>query len=308
MGVRIAVPATIDQVIAQGASSGCVVIPAAPSGVTISNSVCLAASGFRGIDYEAFSAFTDTLTLRNVSAFAPDTGSGGYGIFLLAGAATTELTVDAKNVIADGATDVGATGTGISTANMSFSNYATRVPAPPAGGDFVTDPTTNDNQTTPPVFADADLHQAASSPTINAGNAADVLPLVNPLDVDGGMRTVDTAPDIGADECAPTGCPVFPVLDSTPSNGFTVGAVKGKKLTLTLDSAGAVEVTDGGGKNLKPSSATGGPGEAVVTLKLAKKAKRKLKEKGKVTVRAEVTFTPTGGTAASQTAKLKLKK
>ena len=58
---------------------------------------------------------------------------------------------------------------------------------------------------------------------------------------------------------------------------------------------------------LKPSSASGGPGKIVVTLKLTKKAKRKLREKGKIKINAQITFTPTGGTANAQTAKLKIK-
>jgi len=116
-------------------------------------------------------------------------------------------------------------------------------------------------------------------------------------------------------------CPAAagPAVPAAPSNAFTLGELKGKKLSLTLDSAGTVGVTDAAQasgasaiaaakKRLKPSSATGGPGIIEVTLKLTKAAKQKLREEGKIKVNARITFTPTGGTANSQTAKLKIKK
>jgi hypothetical protein len=303
LGLRIAaVNVTVDQVISRGtdiSSAGCFVNPAAPAGVAISNSVCRGAPGSRGIRYDDTGGITDSLTLRNVTAFASDTVAGGNGILVVAGTGSN-VTLDAKNVVADGETDVNAgVGAGNATATLSYSNYATRAPVTPTGGDSVTDPAAPTNQTAAPVFADADLHQAANSPTINNGNLVDTVGL---FDVDGGARTVGTAPDIGADEFVPAA-----VTPPVPCNPLTVGGLKGKKLTLTFPCTGAVAVADGGGKNLKPSSASGGPGEVVVALKLAKKAKQKLKEKGKVTVRAKITFTPTGGTAASQTAKLKIK-
>ena len=107
---------------------------------------------------------------------------------------------------------------------------------------------------------------------------------------------------------------------SAPSNVFTVGGLVGKTLTLNVPSPGTVDVNDAGAqaagsnasaaakKLLKPSSATGGPGTIVVTLKLTKLAKQKLRERGKVRVNARITFTPNGGTAASLTQKLKIKK
>ena len=46
--------------------------------------------------------------------------------------------------------------------------------------------------------------------------------------------------------------------------------------------------------------------QAAVSI-YGKLAKQKLRQKGKVTVNARITFTPNGGTASSQTAKLKIK-
>jgi hypothetical protein len=88
-------------------------------------------------------------------------------------------------------------------------------------------------------------------------------------------------------------------------------------LTLSLASAGTVTVSDAGAKPkakasalkakpklLKPSSATGGPGQAKVKLKLTGAAKATLEAKGKVGVKAKITFTPTGGTPSVQVRKL----
>jgi len=106
-----------------------------------------------------------------------------------------------------------------------------------------------------------------------------------------------------------------------PSNEFTIGKLKGKKLTLTVPGAGEVEVTDAADQSarrasaaakkklLKPSSATAsGAGTVTVKLKLTRTAKQKLKQRGKVKVNAAITFTPTGGPANTENAKLKLKK
>jgi DNA-binding beta-propeller fold protein YncE len=106
---------------------------------------------------------------------------------------------------------------------------------------------------------------------------------------------------------------------ATPSNVFTIGRLRGKKLTLNVSSIGLAEVTDAGAQAagnsaiaaakrlLKPSSASGGPGTIEVTLKLTQAAKRKLRQNGKVRVKARIIFTPNGGTPNTRTAKLKVK-
>lgn len=113
---------------------------------------------------------------------------------------------------------------------------------------------------------------------------------------------------------------VFQVFVNPP-NQFTIGKLKGRKLTLDLSSAGTVEVTDvrakvgvsgavaaAKKKRLKRSSATGGPGTIQVTLRLTKSAKRKLRRNGRLKANARITFTPHGGKPNSQTAKRKVKK
>ncbi len=49
-------------------------------------------------------------------------------------------------------------------------------------------------------------------------------------------------------------------------------------------------------------------GEVQLRVKAARKAKRGLRRTGKAKVTADVTFTPTGGEAATQSTKLKLVK
>ncbi len=106
------------------------------------------------------------------------------------------------------------------------------------------------------------------------------------------------------------------------SNEFQIGKLKRKLLTVTVPGPGVVAVLDvadqaaagraialAAKKRLKPSSATAtAAGDVKVKLKLTKAAKRKLKRKGKAKVNAAVTFTPDGGTAGTQTKKLKVKK
>jgi hypothetical protein len=97
-------------------------------------------------------------------------------------------------------------------------------------------------------------------------------------------------------------------LASPPSNAFTV-SVKGRRLLVAVTAAGKVDVAAASATKraaLKPSGASGGPGTIEVPLSLSKAARHRLKSKHKLTVTASVTFTPTGGTAKSQTTTLKL--
>jgi hypothetical protein len=104
--------------------------------------------------------------------------------------------------------------------------------------------------------------------------------------------------------------------NAPPSNEFTLGKPKLNKkkgtatLPVTVPSAGKLTLS---GKGLKPIMKVGGqeiagPGTVKLLIKATGKAKKKLKSKGKAKFKATVTFTPTGGSANSQTAKIKLVK
>jgi hypothetical protein len=121
--------------------------------------------------------------------------------------------INATNVIAralsGGGTDVRAeAGDTNSSAeiNLDHSNYASRqavtcgTPPCPA---TITDPATASNQTAAPLFVNApggDFHQAAGSPTIDAGIND---PLNGTTDIDGEARQIGPLTDIGADERPP---------------------------------------------------------------------------------------------------------
>jgi hypothetical protein len=96
------------------------------------------------------------------------------------------------------------------------------------------------------------------------------------------------------------------------TNAFSF-AVKGRKLLVSIQASGKVSVSDAAARKkkrkllLKSSDASGDPPTITMRLHLSKLAKQRLRRKGKVTVRARITFAPQGGLANTQTAKLKVK-
>jgi len=164
-----------------------------------------------------------------------------------------------------------------------------------------------------------DAHETSGSPTIDAGSNSFVGSTTT--DVFGNPRVVpgrlgDAAiVDMGAAEFQ---LPPVPPNPEPPSNSFTLGKLKGKTLFVDVVSPGTVDVIQAGAggsaaaaaakKLLNTSSASGGPGTIAVALRLTKRAKQRLKTKGKVKLSASVTFTPAGGTANSEPAKLKIRK
>ncbi len=122
----------------------------------------------------------------------------------------------------------------------------------------------------------------------------------------------------GSSAPAPTS-PLAPAPVATaPSNSFKVVSLKKTTLTLSLASAGSVTVSEAAPKKktkagkkpkalLKLTSASGGPGQAKLKLALTGTAKAKLRQTGKVGVKARIAFTPTGGTTATQVRALTVK-
>ncbi|MGH2987736.1 MAG: hypothetical protein ACRDLO_13760 [Solirubrobacterales bacterium] len=109
-----------------------------------------------------------------------------------------------------------------------------------------------------------------------------------------------------------------------PSNAFTIEKVNRNKrkgiatLRVSVPGPGALDLSGKGLRRQRPVGRDGGAaaaakpvaGAGTVKLKVKPKGKkkRKLKRKGEVKVKPIVTYTPTGGTAASQQRSLRLKK
>jgi hypothetical protein len=215
------------------------------AGAVVRNSVCWAdraAGGTAGIET---SGTGGTVTLRNVTAVAAggDVTSRGINAFVGSGGS---MTVNATNVIARGLeTDVyaGNFGSGTVDVVLSNSNYATETES--GAGLTVTDPGSGSNQTAAPAFIDAaggDFHQAAGSPTIDAGTSSGVLP--GELDFDGEQRTQGPVPDIGADErdsdppdTTITGGPSGNTTDRTPDFTFSANE-SGSTFQCEVDGGG----------------------------------------------------------------------
>jgi Tol biopolymer transport system component len=99
---------------------------------------------------------------------------------------------------------------------------------------------------------------------------------------------------------------------SPPSNKFSLGKLKLNKkkgtatLTALLPGPGNLVI---GGKGVKGATkAAKGAGKAVLPVKAAAKALKKLNESGAVALKAKITFTPTGGSPRTQMKSLTLKK
>ncbi len=119
-----------------------------------------------------------------------------------------------------------------------------------------------------------------------------------------GDETQDGCP---TDPATHGACPAPPAID----NAFTIGSTKRNKrqgtaqVTVIVPDAGVLKLA---GKNIaKRRTEKAAAGKAKLTVKPKGRAKRKLKRKGTAKLKATITFTPTGGEAAVQTTKVKLK-
>jgi hypothetical protein len=251
------------------------------------------------------------LTLINSTISGNQAPGGGVGG--VDGEATDVLIL--QNTIVEGNTGAGFGGFGASPgANVNAANSDVCAPGGgspfPGSGNICADPALVNP-------AAGDVKETSSSPTLDAGSNGFV---TTATDVFGGDRIRVSKPgdaaivDIGAAEF------------KLPSNEFSIVGVQGRTLIVNVDSPGKVVVTQTGASSsraveakkkkkrkkksnllLHPSSASGGPGQVVIPLLLTKRANQKLKQKGKVSIAATVTFTPTGGEPKSKGTTLQIK-
>ena len=160
---------------------------------TVNDSVCSASNvGGIGLLF-ALSGGTVSNDIRNVTAISTQAEA------IAVNSSNGSHTLNIKNTIASGVTDVSATAsaTGTATVNAIGSNYSTTAVAGD-GTKTITPPGTAGNQTAEPALASpviGDFHQLLGSPTINGGVDG-----VSALDLDGMPRLQGAAPDIGAHE------------------------------------------------------------------------------------------------------------
>jgi len=236
----------------------------------IRSSACLNVAGgvAMGISVQTFPGVHASL-IRNSTAIATGPGSVGMDFAYFATAANTIGAVNALGVIAKGESkDViarGKEGSGSGKAattliDLQASDYATTsTETTGPGSAIVTAPGTNGNLTAAPLMAADSIHQLPASPTIDKG-AVDGTS--GTLDVDGQLREIGMAPDIGADEL---GNPTTTTVACSPA---TV-ALAGKSIcTITVvdigvaltQPTGQVALPSVGGLDL-PSSCTLAPAQ-----------------------------------------------
>jgi hypothetical protein len=166
----------------------------------IRSALCLNSDPNFGIGAGLFSPVAATGKLRNVTAVALGT-TGGYGVFASAtGAGNFAVTLDGRNVIAQGATvdqrGFNSNTSATSHIDLDYSNFDT-LDFLPVTGASGTGAGASNNQTDPPAL-DAGYHQMPGSPTIDAGNGGVTDHPVLDFDLD--SRNQNGTPDIGADE------------------------------------------------------------------------------------------------------------
>jgi hypothetical protein len=139
-----------------------------------------------------------------------------------------------------------------------------------------------------------------------------------PLTDDFGFRVLACAPPTDVPTDPPPTDPPPTDPPATPSNAFTLGATQRNKekgtatLNITFPNPGELTVSGNGlaaasaGQATIAQAVSAGPAGVLIKAKGTKKAK--LNRTGKVKLDVAITYTPTNGTANTQTVRVKLEK
>jgi hypothetical protein len=201
-----------ERVLADGegiGTMGCQIIDA-----TLVDVVCRAPYFAVGMDGGGPVSYSSAL--RNVTAIS----SERQGIFVFAPDQFHESRLEAVNVIARGAAGIpdvaaiGGSGDGAAVVHLTSSDYATTEVVGTESS--ITAAGTNGNIAAPPQFVDAaagDLHELASSPTVDAGSTD---PSVPSLDLDGNPRALASHPACGGSTTGPTDIGAYEYVPPSP--------------------------------------------------------------------------------------------
>jgi len=200
LGIEVFTGGVVDDVIVTNSKSFS--FACAQLGGVIRDSVCLSSGSFStAVGASDIGGGPFNSVLRNVTAIATGTGSFGVSYTYFK---NTVGTLNGQSVIAEGTEkDVrafGNEGGASSTVQLEHSDFDTSEAKTAAGGAAsVTAPGAGTNITALPLFAADGFHELATSPTVDKGF---VDGSSGSADNDGQLRTIGSAPDIGADELA----------------------------------------------------------------------------------------------------------
>ena len=216
---------TVDEVTVHETTNGTACTFPGAAGATIRDTVCWNSGPGPGVGLNQSSG-TAAVKLRNVTAVSSGS-TNSFGV-LLGASNNANVSIDGRAVIAQGVTaDIRASedATASSTINLDTSNYFT-VTLAGVGTPTVTPAGSGTNQTAEPLFVDTatgGFHQAAGSPTIDAGGLDG---FSGSIDIDGDPRTLGAAPDIGADEFVPAQLPAGSAPPASSPTGQRAAAIK----------------------------------------------------------------------------------
>jgi hypothetical protein len=241
LGIEVFTGGVVDDVIVTNSKSFS--FACAQLGGVIRDSVCLSSGSFStAVGASDIGGGPFNSVLRNVTAIATGTGSFGVSYTYFK---NTVGTLNGQSVIAEGTEkDVrafGNEGGASSTVQLEHSDFDTSEAKTAGGGAAsVTAAGAGTNITALPLFAADGFHELATSPTVDKGF---VDGSSGSADNDGQLRTIGSAPDIGADELAhPTSLAIACSPETLTATGESSGTAK-CPVTVTDTAAGGTAPT-----------------------------------------------------------------